>query len=118
LFFWRDVIPVEPDVTRVTTVPSTVAAITDWLRADSQLVVTDPTKAVIGKGLNATTFVVEVAKGAENKDPECAAMAAKQTCIPILTDPAHWGMEPGRSRRPKAAATTSPQSARLRTATS
>ena len=24
LFFWRDVIPVEPDVTHVTTVPSTV----------------------------------------------------------------------------------------------
>ena len=42
LFFWRDVIPVEPDVTHITTVPSTVAGITDWLRADTQLVVSHP----------------------------------------------------------------------------
>jgi hypothetical protein len=91
LFFWRDVIPVEPDGTHITTVPSTVAAITDWLRAHPQLVVTDPIEEVIGKGLPATTYVVEVAKGAVNKDPGCAAMAGKQTCFPILTDPAHWG---------------------------
>jgi hypothetical protein len=64
LFFWRDVIPVEPDGTHITTVPSTVAGITDWLRADHQLVVTDPIEKVIGKGLATTTFVVEVAKGA------------------------------------------------------
>ena len=31
LFFWRDVIPVEPDGTHITTVPSTVAGITSWL---------------------------------------------------------------------------------------
>ena len=71
--------------------PSTVAGITAWLRADSQLVVTGPIEAVIGKGLDSTTFVVEVADGAVNKDPECAAMPAKPTCFPILTDPAHWG---------------------------
>jgi hypothetical protein len=88
LFFWRDVIPVEPDGTHITTVPSTVAGITDWLRADHQLVVTDPIEKDIGKGLAATTFVVEVAKGAANKAPECAAV--KATCFPILTDPAHW----------------------------
>jgi hypothetical protein len=88
LFFWRDVIPVEPDGTHITTVPSTVAGITDWLRADHQLVVTDPIEKVIGKGLAATTFVVEVADGAVNKAPECAAV--KATCFPILTDPAHW----------------------------
>ena len=33
-----------------------------------------------------------------NKDPECAA-AAKPTCFPILTDPAHWEKEPLRSCR-------------------
>jgi hypothetical protein len=91
LFFWRDVIPVEPDGSHVMTVPSTVAGITGWLRADAQLVVTDPKEKVIGKGLATTTFVVEVAKGALNKHPHCAEIAPKQTCFPILTDPAHWG---------------------------
>jgi len=88
LFFWRDVIPVEPDGSHVMTVPSTVAGMTDWLRADHQLVVTAPMKVVIGKGLATTTFVVEVADGAVNKAPECAAI--KATCFPILTDPGHW----------------------------
>ena len=88
LFFWRDVIPVEPDGSHVMTVPSTVAGMTDWLRADHQLVVTAPMKVVIGKGLATTTFVVEVADGAVNKVPECAAV--KATCFPVLTDPEHW----------------------------
>ena len=88
LFFWRDVIPVEPDGSHVMTVPSTVAGMTDWLRADHQLAVTAPMKVVIGKGLATTTFVVEVADGAVNKVPECAAV--KATCFPILTDPGHW----------------------------
>ena len=91
LFFWRDVIPVEPDGTRLASVPSTVAGITDWLRADPQLVVTRPREVVIGKGLDSTTFVVEVAKGAVNKDFECADMAVKFICFSILTDPEHWG---------------------------
>jgi hypothetical protein len=91
LFFWRDVIPVEPDGTHITTVPSTVASITDWLRAHPQLVVTDPIEKVIGKGLAATTFVVDVAGGAVNKDHRCPEIGAKATCFPILTDPAHWG---------------------------
>ena len=89
LFFWRDVIPVAPDGTHITTVPSTVAGITDWLRADTQLVVSHPRERVIGKGLHTTTFVVEVAHGAVNKAPECAAV--KATCFPILTDPERWG---------------------------
>ena len=89
LFFWRDVIPVEPDGTHIATVPSTVAGITDWLRANPQLVLTDPVEKVIGKGLATTTFVVEVAKGAVNNDAGCATVQA--TCFPILTDPAHWG---------------------------
>ncbi len=37
LFFWRDVIPVEPDGSHVMTVPSTVAGMTNWLRADHRL---------------------------------------------------------------------------------
>jgi hypothetical protein len=91
LFFWRDVIPVEPDGTHITTVPSTVAAITSWLRADHRLRISDPTEVVIGKGLPATAFVVDVAGGAVNKDYECPEIGAKATCFPILTDPAHWG---------------------------
>jgi hypothetical protein len=91
LFFWRDVIPVEPDGTHITTVPSTVAAITSWLRADHRLRVSDAMEVVIGKGLATTTFVVDVAGGAVNKDHECADLGAKVTCFPILTDPAHWG---------------------------
>ena len=91
LFFWRDVIPVEPDGTHITTVPSTVAAITSWLRADHRLRISDPTEVVIGKGLPATAFVVDVAGGAVNKDYECPEIGAKAACFPILTDPAHWG---------------------------
>ena len=89
LFFWRDVVPVEPDGTIVPGVSSTVAGMTDWLKADRQLVVTAPMKVVIGKGLDTTTFVVEVADGAVNKVPECAP--GKATCFPLLTDPGHWG---------------------------
>ena len=49
-------IPVEPDGTYLTNVPSTVAGITDWLRADHRLAVTKPTEVVIGKGLDTTAI--------------------------------------------------------------
>ena len=91
LLFWRDVIPVEPDGTRLTTVPSTVDGITDWLGANPQLVVTDPVQANLGKGLHATTFVVDVADGAVNMDPGCDKKPTSPACFPLLTDPAHWG---------------------------
>jgi hypothetical protein len=90
LFFWRDVIPVEPDGTHITTVPSTVAGITSWLRANHRLRISDPMEVVIGKGLATTTFVVDVAGGAVNKDHPCSELGAKATCFDILTDPAHW----------------------------
>ena len=90
LFFWRDVIPVEPDGTHITTVPSTVAGITSWLRANHRLRISDPMEVVIGKGLATTTFVVDVAGGAVNKDHGCPELGAKATCFDILTDPAHW----------------------------
>jgi len=90
LFFWRDVIPVEPDGTHITTVPSTVAGITSWLRANNRLQISDPMEVVIGKGLATTTFVVDVAGGAVNKDHPCSELGAKATCFDILTDPAHW----------------------------
>ena len=45
----------------------------------------------IGQGLAMTTFVAEVADGAVNKDPDCAAKPAKPICFLILTDPAYWG---------------------------
>jgi hypothetical protein len=90
LFFWRDVIPVEPDGTHITTVPSTVAGITSWLRANHRLRISDPMEVVIGKSLATTTFVVDVAGGAVNKDHPCPEIGAKATCFDILTDPAHW----------------------------
>ena len=90
LFFWRDVIPVEPDGTHVMTVPSTVAGITSWLTANHRLRVSDPMKVVIGKGLDTTTMVVDVPDGTVNKDHVCADIAPKAACFPILTDPAHW----------------------------
>ena len=89
LFFWRDVIPVEPDGTHITTVPSTVAGITSWLSANHRLRVSDPMKVVIGKGLAATTMVVDVPDGTVNKDQVCD-FSPKAACINILTDPAHW----------------------------
>jgi hypothetical protein len=90
VFFWRDMIPVEPDGTILTNVPSTVAGITDWLGANPQLVVTDPMEAIIGKGLHTTTFVVDVADGAVNMDPGCDEKPTKPACFPLLTDPARW----------------------------
>jgi hypothetical protein len=89
LFFWRDVIPVEPDGTHITTVPSTVAGITSWLTANHRLRVSDPMKVVIGKGLATTTMVVDVPEGTVNKDHPCD-FAPKAACFNILTDPAHW----------------------------
>ena len=89
LFFWRDVIPVEPDGTHITTVPSTVAGITSWLSANHRLRVSDPMKVVIGKGLDATTMVVDVPDATVNKDQVCD-FSPKAACINILTDPAHW----------------------------
>jgi hypothetical protein len=90
LFFWRDVIPVEPDGTHITTVPSTVAGITSWLTANHRLRVSDPMKVVIGKGLDTTTMVVDVPDATVNKDHVCADIAPKAACFPLLTDPAHW----------------------------
>ena len=89
LFFWRDVIPVEPDGTHITTVPSTVAGITSWLSANRRLRVSDPMKVVIGKGLAATTMVVDVPDATVNTDQVCD-FSPKAACINILTDPAHW----------------------------
>jgi hypothetical protein len=91
VFFWRDMIPVEPDGTILTDVPSTVAGITDWFTANEQLVVTDPVEVIIGKGVKTTSFVVDVADGAVNLDPFCDEKPTKPACFPILTDPAHWG---------------------------
>jgi hypothetical protein len=89
VFFWRDVIPVEPDGTHITTVPSTVAGITSWLTANHRLRVSDPMQVVIGKGLDATTMVVDVPDGTVNKDLPCD-FAPKAACVNILTDPEHW----------------------------
>jgi hypothetical protein len=89
LFFWRDVIPVEPDGTHITTVPSTVAGITSWLTANHRLRVSDPTKVVIGKGLDTTTMVVDVPDATVNRDQACD-FDPKAACFNILTDPAHW----------------------------
>jgi hypothetical protein len=91
LLLWLDIIPVMPDGSRVTGVPSTVAGITGWLRANPQLVVTDPVEAIVGTGLQATTFVVDVADGAVNMDPGCDKKPTSPACFPLLTDPAHWG---------------------------
>lgn len=91
VFFWRDLIPVEPDGTHVTSVPSTVDGIIEWLGANPQLVVTDPVETIIGKGLHTTTFVVDVADGAVNMDPGCDEKPTSPACFPLLTDPGHWG---------------------------
>ena len=91
LFFWRDVIPVEPDGTHITTVPSTVAGITNWLRADHRLGY--PSR---GRWSSARVWTPRRSwstwpDGSVNKDHECAEIGVKATCFPILTDPAHWG---------------------------
>ena len=78
LFFWRDVIPVEPDGTHIMTVPSTVAGITNWLRANHRLRISKPTEVVIGKGLPTTAFVVDVAGGSVNKDHNAPRLASRR----------------------------------------
>jgi hypothetical protein len=89
LFFWRDMIPVEPDGTHIMTVPSTVAGITSWLTANDRLRVSDPMQVVIGKGLDTTTMVVDVPDATVNKDHACD-FDPRAACFNILTDPAHW----------------------------
>jgi len=95
LYFWRDMVPVDPAGTVIAGIPSRPAALTEWFTSNP-LGVTAPESATIGHGIAATTFTFVTAPGAENMDPEnCPPFppGAVPTCFALFTDPAHWGSD-------------------------
>ena len=92
LFFWRDMIPVDPDGNQLVDVPSTPQALTDWFTANPNLTVSEPESVTIGRGIEATTFTFTTAPGAPNTDPGCPDYPpGAAVCFGLMTDPAHWG---------------------------
>ena len=93
LFFWRDMIPVDPEGNPLADTPSTPEAMTDWFATNPDLIVTEPESVTIGQGIEATTFTFATAPGARNMDPEgCPDYPpGAAVCFGIFTDPAHWG---------------------------
>jgi hypothetical protein len=92
LFFWRDMIPVDPEGNHLADVPSTPEALTDWFTANPDLIVTEPESVTIGRGIAATTFTFVASLGARNLDPEgCPNFPpGAAVCFGLITDPAHW----------------------------
>jgi hypothetical protein len=94
LYFWRDMVPVDPEGHLIAGIPSTPEALTDWMTSNPDLIVTEPAAVTIGHGVQATTFTFVTAPGARNMDPEnCPPFppGAAATCFAVFTDPAHWG---------------------------
>ena len=93
LFFWRDMVPVDPDGNVIAGVPSTPEALTDWFTTNPNLTVTEPESVTIGRGTEATTFTFVPGPDARNADPEgCPNYPpGAAVCFGIFTDPAHWG---------------------------
>ena len=93
LFFWRDMIPVDPEGNPLSEIPSTPEALTEWFTANPNLTVTEPESVVLGDGIESTTFTFVTAPGAENMDPEgCPDYPpGAAVCFGLFTDPAHWG---------------------------
>jgi len=93
LFFWRDMIPVDPDGNHLLDLPSTPQGLTDWFTANPRLTVTEPESVTIGQGIEATTFTFTTAPGALNPDPgDCPDYPpGAAVCFPLMTDPVHWG---------------------------
>jgi hypothetical protein len=92
LFFWRDMIPVDPEGNQLD-VPSTPEALTGWFTTNPNLIVTNPELVTIGHGIETTTFTFVAAPGAPNTDPEgCPNYPpGAAVCFGIFTDPEHWG---------------------------
>lgn len=93
LFFWRDMVPVDPEGSVIAGVPSTPEALTDWFTTNTDLIVTEPESVTIGRGIDATTFTFVASPGARNMDPDgCPDYPpGAAVCFAIFTDPAHWG---------------------------
>ena len=92
LFFWRDMIPVDPEGNPLVDVPSTPQALTEWFTANPNLTVSEPESVVLGHGLEATTFTFSTAPGAPNTDPTCPDYPpGAAVCFGLITDPARWG---------------------------
>jgi hypothetical protein len=94
LFFWRDMISVDPEGSQLHDVPSTPQALTDWFTTNPNLTVTEPESVTIGHGIEATTFTFTTALGAvnPNQDPDCPDYPpGAAVCFGLFTDPVHWG---------------------------
>jgi hypothetical protein len=91
LFFWRDMIPTDPDGNQLAAVPSTPQGLADWFKANPNLTVTDPESVTIGRGIEATTFTFTTAPGARNTDPGCPDYPpGAAVCFGVFTDPVRW----------------------------
>lgn len=92
LFFWRDLVPVDPEG-RQLDIPSTPQAMTGWFTTNPNLTVSEPESVTIGHGIEAITFTFTTAPGAPNMDPEgCPDRPpGAAVCFGIFTDPGHWG---------------------------
>jgi hypothetical protein len=91
LFFWRDMIPTDPDGNHLAGVPSTPEALSDWFATNPNLTVTAPESVTIGRGIQATTFTFTTAPGARNADPGCPDYPpGAAVCFGIFTDPVRW----------------------------
>jgi len=92
LFFWRDMIPVDPEGQPLVDIPSTPEALTDWFEKNPNLTVTEPESVTIGHGIQATTFTFRTTPGVRNTDPGCPDYPpGAAVCFGLITDPAHWG---------------------------
>ena len=92
LFFFRDMIPVDPEGNHIRDVASTPEALTAWFTGNPNLIVTEPESVTIGHGIEATTFTFTTAPGAPNTDPGCPDYPpGAAACFGLMTDPAHWG---------------------------
>jgi len=91
LDFWRDMIPVDLDGNHLTDVPSTPEGLTAWIRANPNLIVSEPEAVTIGRGIAATTFTFTTAPGAPNQSPDCPDYPpGAGVCLPYLTNVRFW----------------------------
>lgn len=93
LLFWRDMIPVDLEGNHLANVPSTPQGLTGWLRANPNLIVSEPEAVTIGQGIEVTTFTFSTSPGAPKAPPlsDCPNWPpGAASCFPILTDPMFW----------------------------
>lgn len=90
MLMWKDIAAITSDGTTrlVPGIPRTVDGLTEYLKGNSDFVVSKEREVIIASGINARTYVVAVSASARTKDKGCPVFPH---CVDLLTDPAHWG---------------------------